>query len=309
MPRPKEFSFDDGRSYAPGVNFTGSDAVDDGIGLPSDSAWLGTGNATLVSSLKGVFDQRTLAVELLTDIYDNTWSPSALGSSLIDMWDAEKPATLTLSGAAVSAWASAKNGYSAAQAVSASKPIYSATGFNGRANVDFDGADDSLTYSGVGVLPVGASPCEIWALVDQQALAADTSPRCIIGYGGDVAGISRRLVRAVVGGINRAQMVVGNGGINTVTITDTDTDLSGNHVIRAQFGATTASLSVDGGAPTTAPAIPNTSDVRTRIGAINFNTAQSFWNGGIPFVAITTPLSTDQAAKMLNYLKNRGGIA
>lgn len=236
------------------------------------------------------------------------WKPVDLGAALYDMWDADQAASLTLSGASVNSWQTAKNGYSAAQAISAGKPQYSASAFNGRGNVRFDGSDDELTLAGVGNFPTGAAPCEIWALVDQQLPTTTPGVRCIVGYGSDSGNASRRLLREVVGGVNRAQILVGNG-TSTVAVNDTNVDFTGKHVVRAQIRATGASISVDGQPPVSAAVSPATGTTRTRLGATNFSTAQAFWSGDIAFVAITTELTTEQSAKMLAYLKSRGGIA
>jgi len=235
------------------------------------------------------------------------WTPLDLGGSLYDMWDAERAAQLTLSGAAVTAWASAKNGYSAAQGVGASRPAYSATSFNGRPGVTFDGSDDELTFAGVGVFPTGATPSEIWALVDQTALPADTSNRMTASYGAGST-LRRALSRTVVTGVNRGRADAGNGTVS-VTATDSLVDLSGRHVLRGVVTATDVSAAIDGATATTAAAVPATDVTRVRLGANSSTTAANFFQGVISLIAVTAILNTAQAAQMMAYLKARGGIA
>lgn len=235
------------------------------------------------------------------------WSPLSLGASLYDMWDAELGATIDLSGAAVTAWRSAKNAYSAAQAVGAARPVYSATSFNGRPGVTLDGSDDELTYAGVGVFPVGTTECEIWTLLDQTALAADSTVRALFSYGGNTAASRRTMQRGVSAGANVAQARIGNGS-SSVTPSGTG-DYSGRHVVRAVSSLTDIRVDVDGVVGSASAVVPSIGSTRTRIGALNSDTAASFCQGVLSLVAVTAPLTTDEAAQMLTYLKTRGGIA
>lgn len=235
------------------------------------------------------------------------WSPLSLGASLYDMWDAERGTTIDLSGAAVTAWRSAKNAYSAAQAVGAGRPLYSATSFNSRPGVTFDGSDDELTYAGVGVFPVGTTGCEIWTLLDQTALAADSTVRAVFSYGGNTAASRRTMQRAVSTGANVAQARIGNGS-SSVTPSGTG-DYSGRHVVRAVSSLTDVRVDVDGVVGSTSAVVPSIGSTRTRIGALNSDTASGFLKGVLSLVAVTAPLSDAEAAQMLTYLKTRGGIA
>jgi len=236
------------------------------------------------------------------------WSPLSLGASLYDMWDAEQTSLLTLSGAAVTAWLSVKNSYSAAQTLSASKPIWASNSFNSRPGLTFDGFDDELTYAGVGIFPTGAVAGEIWALIDQTALVADTNPRIITSYGGNVSTSRRRLTREVVSGVNRVSVSAGIGS-GEQTRTNTSIDFSGRHVVRGIITGSAIQTDVDGTAGASLAAVPATGTTRTRFGANTADTAAGFLQGVVSMIAFTAPLSSDEAGKMLNYLKTRGGIA
>lgn len=235
------------------------------------------------------------------------FAPSDLGASLYDAWDAERADLISLSGSAVTAWASTKNAYSAAQAVGAARPVYSATSFNGRPGITFDGSDDELTYAGVGLFPIGANACEMWVLASQDSLPADTTNRRAFAYG-DTTSTARSVMRGVDTGVNRALGVIGNGAGDSRP-SNASVDLSGRHVIRLIIGATSSQVDVDGAAGAPQAVVPATATGRVRLGALSATVASSFWQGALSFAAVTTSLSADQAAQMLAYLKARGGIA
>lgn len=234
------------------------------------------------------------------------FSPFDLGEALHDLWDAERTADLTLSGGAVAAWTSARHGHAAAQATSGARPVYSSTSFNGRPGVTFDGIDDELTYAGVGSFPTGSAPCEIWALVDQTAPASDPGGRAIFAYGAAATASRRTVQRAVSGGTNVAQVEVGNGGgANTATASG---DFSGRQVLRAISGGGQARVERNGVTGAAASSTPSIGTTRTRMGASNGNMIGNFFKGVIAFIAVTDPLSDAQAARMLAWLRARGGI-
>lgn len=177
----------------------------------------------------------------------------------------------------------------------------------GRPGLIFDGSDDELTLASV-PFPTGASACEIWALVDQQALVADTSTRLAASYGGTGTANRRRIGRAVSGGANRGQIGAGDGA-SEVTATNGSVDFSGRHVARGIFRATEIQADMDGISAAAQAVVPATTSDRTRIGANSSPTAGGFWHGMMSTVIVTGALSTDQASQLTAYLKARGGIA
>lgn len=232
------------------------------------------------------------------------WTPLNLGASLYDMWDAEQAGTISLSGSAVTSWLSVKNAYSAAQAVGASRPIYSATSFNSRPGITFDASDDQLTYGGVGVFPVGAAACEIWALVDQTVAGAVAGTLRILAYGGITNNDSRFMSRSASGGVNVLNLNVGNGGASVGLATSTSAPFDGRHVCRAIIDGANAQVILDAAASGVAAVTPATGTTMTRIG---LGTAGVGYFGGVmSLLAITAPLSATQAAQMSAYLKARG---
>src|SRR5690606_10199289 len=101
------------------------------------------------------------------------------------------------------------------------------TTFNGRPGLTFDGADDFLEYAGVGVFPASSTAGELWALVSQDALPADTTARYAVGYGGSTSPTGRGLRRGVSGGVNQATALWGvSGGSNAIA--SAPGDYSGN---------------------------------------------------------------------------------
>lgn len=232
-----------------------------------------------------------------------TFAPASL-TALFDEWDAEQAASLTLVGSVVSAWRTTRNAYSAEQATSSSRPAWSATGFNGRPGLSFDGVDDHMTLTGVGNFPTGATPCEIWALVDQTALVADTTVRNVFSYGDTGGSPSRRMQRRVGSGVNRA-----SGQVTNLVASNTLVDLSGRHVVRVRIGATAIQTDVDGVAGASVAAVPATGTTRARIGASEATTPGNFFAGVINYIGVFAPLTTSEAAQMTAFLKARGGIA
>ena len=240
--------------------------------------------------------------------FRGAWSPGSLGTALLGWWDAERDTSkITQSGGLVSSWADLVGSYAATQGVSASRPVWSATSFNGRPGITFDGSDDELTLASV-PFPTGASACEIWALVDQQDVVADTTNRRIFAYGGNANATSRHLYRSVGLGMYRAGWIVGDG-VGVQNSDNTPVDLSGRHVMRLRVSPTATQVDVDGVAGSSAAVVPGTGTTRTRLGANTGDAAGGFWKGHAAALLVTSTLSTDQASQLLTYLKARGGIA
>ncbi len=236
-----------------------------------------------------------------------SFDPFMLGASLLGYWDAESVSTLTLAGSLVTTWADRVAGYAPTQATSGFKPVYSATSFNGRPGVTFDGTDDYLELASV-PFPTGATACEIWGLADQTILGAVALGGGLFAYGGNASLNRRMLFRTTSGGVNRVASSVGNGGAG-ITTTEPTVDYSGIHVGRVVVSPTQTSVSADGSAPTTAAIVPATGTTRTRIGSNTSDVVATFWKGAINTIIVTNLLTAPQAAQLTAYLKTRGGIA
>lgn len=234
------------------------------------------------------------------------WTPRRLGGSLVAWWDAEVPSSLTLSGGSVSAWLDQVAGYSAVQAVGGSKPTFSSTSFNGRPGITFDGVDDYLELTPLPVaFPIGASPVEFWAVLDQLALPADTGDRVVASYGDTTTATGRRMSRTVSTGTNRGQVLIGSGGGSTGAM-NTAVDLSGRHVMRGIVGASASQCDVDGAVGTPSAVVPAAGSVRLRIGSSNGGaTGGSFMNGRISTLFFTSLLGAADAALTLAYCNRR----
>lgn len=234
------------------------------------------------------------------------WSPAALGASLYALWDAERPDLVTESGGGVSSWKDAVGGYDAVQATSGKRPTYSLTGFNGRPVVTADGVDDMLEVATLpGSLPVGSAAGEIWSLVDQTALAADTTDRVIFSYGDTTLATGRRLARIVATGTNRAQGIIGDG-VGSVSISNTTVNFSGRRVARLRIGASATQIDVDSAVGSSSAVVPNTGAVRARLFSNNGGAVgSSFFQGGLSLLAVTAPLSSSDAAQFAAFLNRR----
>ncbi|MCK1367602.1 hypothetical protein [Bradyrhizobium sp. 62] len=234
------------------------------------------------------------------------YSPvAALGADLIAYWDVNRPDLIT--GLNVSSWRDIVAGYPAVQATGSAQPVYSISSFNGAPGIAFDGASQQLTCTDaafLAALPSGAGPYEIWALIQQDALPADTTERIAVAVGGASLVTGRALSRIVTSATNRARSRTGNGAAST-NIDDTAVDLSTRHVLRLAVGATSSALTVDGGTPSTASVVPSTTNTRLRLGASNATAAVNFWQGQIAAILITQPLSAAKAAALQSYLTRR----
>lgn len=232
------------------------------------------------------------------------WKPSDLGTDLLAFWDAEVPASVTLAGALVNSWADQVGGYSAAQTIGSLKPIYSATGLNGRPAVAFDGTDDYLLYGALPAsFPVAAVGSETWGLVSQDFPGTQAGNQSVLSYG-DFGNANCRILRRInVTNVSRAAVAVTAG-----SATDTGTDLSGIHVLRGEYASTTIGITVDGGAKTSAAFVPATAAAGgIALGALTTGTNR-FWKGPMNAVLVTKPLSAPNAALLLQFLKTRGGL-
>lgn len=237
----------------------------------------------------------------------SSWYPTDLGVALLGFWDAERGDLITQSGGLVSSFRDVVAAYDAVQATDAAKPIYSATSFNGRPGLTFDGVDDELTRTTMPpAFPSGASPGEIWAVVDQTALGSDATTRTAVAAGGNSTLTARRLQRVVASSTGRLSMAVGNGS-TLLASNNMLVDFYGRHVARGVVGATETQADCDGVAGTAQAIVPNTGTSRVRLGASNSGTATSFWQGVINAVLFTAPLTTQQAAQLLAWGNFRRG--
>jgi len=229
-----------------------------------------------------------------------SFTPSSLGGKLIAWWDANTG--VTESGGAVSAWTDSVASVVVAQGVAGNQPVYSATSFaNSKPGITFDGVDDYLTLASP-TFCGGATDCEMWGLVQQTALAADTTDRRAASLGG-ASSRYRELLRRVSAGVNRFQALVGNGS-SPITITNSAVDFSGYAVVRLYNSGTTMGISVNGGAVTTTTVTPNTASTTFRIGAFSGAVA-NYWQGQIAAIIVTQPLTTGEAQQLANYLYRR----
>lgn len=234
---------------------------------------------------------------------------AALGAKLLAWWNADRSDLITLSGVQVTSWKDVVGAYDCAQGVSGSRPIFGATSFNGSPGVSFDGTDDELTL-GSTPLPTGANPCEIWVVASQNEVAVGNGGiRRFFTYGGTSDNDHRSVFRSAVSDVNRAYARTGLGSSN-VSRVQLLVDLTGRHLIRGIFSATTVNVEVDGASSNDpADAVSATGTTRTRIGANTANTAGHFMNGVMRDVLVTTnDLTGDEAAALEAYLLARRNL-
>lgn len=240
--------------------------------------------------LNGAFSWATLT---------SVFTPAALGTSLLGWFDAERPDKLTLNGSTVQTWTDIAGGLAPTQATASLQPAYSATGFNNRPSVTPDGVDDFLNVESCPFPGV----CEVWALVDQKALAADTTVRVIISFGGTLSASRTSVQRSVAAGVNQLQAVIGNGSAG-VAVTHT-ADFSGKSVVRLISDGANAKLELNGVGMSNVAVTPSIGNTRTRLFAANSTSAANFWGSPVNTIAITGLLTAAQATSMYAYLNAR----
>jgi len=111
--------------------------------------------------------------------------------------------------------------------------------YYGDRKITFDGTDDELTLASV-PFPTSANTSEIYAVCQQDALAANTSTRHVFSYGGTAGSTRRALVRRVATGVNRGASEIGDNS-SGVTTTNTTVDFSTRHLLGAVVTGTTTS--------------------------------------------------------------------
>lgn len=228
------------------------------------------------------------------------FAPTDLGANLLGYFDAEVLSSMTFNGSKVITWTDPVTGFAPTQGTDTNRPVYSATSFNSRPGLTFPGDPTQLAGTSA-PYPTGTTAMEIWALVKQDALVADTTQRMVV-YGGGTGGATPGyLSRVVTSGVNRA-----NGG-RASTVANTGVDFSGIHVLRLQLTGATSQIDVDGNAGTPGADTTGPTGAPFRIGAY-INNALT-WNGVINYIGFFNLLSAGNAALLQAYLKTRGGIA
>lgn len=238
-------------------------------------------------------------------LQQSSWTPLALGSKLVAWWDAERSDTITRSGGLVSSWRDVVGGYNMAQSSASLKPVYSATSFNGRPGLTFDGADDVLLFTGFPAsFPAGADPSWMWGVADQQRANSVAGTGTVLQYGsGSTTNNTRRIVRVQDGGENRGNLMVGTGGSGP-SVTNISVVFAGRHVILGKASGTTIECVMDGTGMTPAAVVPATTAGGNAAigGAVN---GGNFLLGVINSVLITLPLTTAEEALLNAYLNRR----
>lgn len=230
-----------------------------------------------------------------------------LGSTLLELWDAERTDLITIA-TGVSAWTGSKAGLQVTQGTGDAQPVWSATSFGGRPGITFDGTDDTLSLTLAAQFPAAGDASEIWAVLSNAALAADATVRNAVTYGSGSGATNRTIGRAVVSSVVRQRGITGDG--SAVTNMNGHTEFLGSrHVVRLEIGATHSIMTVDGVRGPVTAVVPNTTATRFRIGSSPVATPSLYWQGQVAFAAVTLPMPYQGLAKAFeNYLLRRRGL-
>jgi hypothetical protein len=233
-----------------------------------------------------------------------TWTPFRLGASLIAWWDAERTDLITQSGGLVSSWKDAVSAHNLVQSSGSVKPAFSATSFNGRPGLTFDGTDDAIAMASLpAAFPTGANPSWLWGVVEQNRPDADTLNGDILQYGSSsTTALTRRILRARSSAVSSLAASTGDG--TTTTSTLSSPTFNGRHVVVGKVSATDVTARMDATSGTPAAKVSNTTASQAlRVGAaVN---GGDFWLGVISAVLVTLPLGAADEARMFDYFNRR----
>jgi len=242
-------------------------------------------------------------------LFAGGWTPLDLGASLLAWWTADRTDLISLSGSQVTAWADVKMGHTVTQAVSASRPMFSSSVFGGSPGVDFDGVDDALVMASH-PFPLGASPCEIWAVAEQADSVVPGGGvnvvRKLLDYGpSGVYQNSRGIIRGTSQNFSRAEVWVGTSGSATFASLPAPS-FFGRQMLRAEIGATSTRLTLDGVVGSDFAGVPATLGGPLVIGGRT--NMGNHWKGPQRDVLITGPLGAEDAARLTTFAAARRNL-
>lgn len=215
---------------------------------------------------------------------------SRFGDAVLANWDASVYASLTLTSAAVDAWADQVAGYSLSQSNSAMKPAYNATGLNGMPAITSAG-DDRILSANAFQPPPG---CFVFVVAQRGTQTAGTSPikalvSCSPTSGDDMGIFVWRPATDV------AQIRV-TGGMLCSGYTDgvyNNSFSSGTiAVLRSKWTTTTANneMSTNGGTFTYASTgTPLNNEAAFRVFGGSTSVADNFFSGAISQIVVVDP--------------------
>lgn len=233
------------------------------------------------------------------------WTPRNLGGALLALWDADRADLMTFNAAKVSGWTDCIGGRVAVQGTDASRPTYSATSFNGNPSLSFDGTDDSLQFANTTGLPLTSTACVMWAVFDQEALAADTTSRHVFSYGAGSAATSRVLRRVVVSGVNRGNVTIGDNSTTASAGGAGLPELSGRGYIIGRVLPASAQAVIRRSHSTLASVVPATGVTRTVIGGNTSATTAALWQGKVREVGVATDIGGDALDMLVRHCERR----
>lgn len=236
------------------------------------------------------------------------WDTHVIPRSLLyGRLDAEAAGRITVDGSnGVSAWVDGISGQSFSQATSSARPIYSATSFNGRPGITFDGVDDNLRNTGTQAWPL-TGDYEIWMLVISIP-ATVSANQIFINWPTTATGKNTALRRNA--NSTNGVFLSGNGTTNAGP--NIDAVVPGlPQVWRGIADGANIQTEIDGVGSTLTACVPSldSSASRNTIGANSASTAAAFANVAINLIMVTRRLPDDLATKNRRYLLGRAGRA
>lgn len=222
------------------------------------------------------------------------YNPLTAIPGLHGYFEARDAASMDISGGLVSAWRCKVTGFPTSQGTVPAQPLL-VTPTPGNPRLRFDGVDDCLLGTNH-PYPIGNTACEIWLLMAQASLVADTTQRYALGIG-DGSATQRTISRIVSGGVNRVRTQIGNGSAAS-NHTEGTVNFSSVHVIRQVLTATDFTTFVDGQQIGPTAIVADVRSGRFRFGAFVNTLPGNFLAGDLISCLVTPPLSGQQATDL-----------
>jgi hypothetical protein len=242
---------------------------------------------------------------LITGSQKVNWTPANITTAL---WlDANDSGTITESSSLVSQWNDKSGNARHATASSTARPTYSATSFNSKPGISFDGTANVLRADGLATIAQGNDTP--WSVVFVGNLTSGSTFRTVLGFGSStslnpfhIIGVTEaNLFRTARRDQNIAEQIV--SGTSGVTA---------NRIFGMTFGGTSATIYQNGSQDNTGSCnvdtLATTID-RFSIGALTRTSASGFISCVLSEVIISAAaISTDTRQRIEGYLAHKWGL-
>lgn len=227
---------------------------------------------------------------------------TGLDTDLLEFWDADDAASITVTGAGVSSWVGLKNSISLDQTTDANRPLYNTTQWgNSKSSLSFGDTTKRLASSSFAALPDGSDTFEVWLVLSQDS---GSGTQRIINFPSTTNGSQFYISHWQTSGEDRLRMTSSDGSGANVEVQGS-TAFTGKQVIRARVTASALQLGM--GADCQTSKLSSTAFVPSGLGATGIlavgagATGGSIWTGLIRKILFTKLLNDEKAFAVYEY--------